>query len=349
METADNPGREELELLDRWLHLWRDATACAEAESTPAEAAWCVLQHAALARRYTGEDTIREGIEKFADEERYALVVQACAYGRGNSLTDSVAALVRKDALDAADMALAEDILLQRDALQQTIDFATTLGRPFVAAGDRDLARDLMALRARAAEADEQIRSRPDIFAIAGRVLQPLRETFRVPVDEAREWWFGLLPQLDRKMAALAPADFGLPPKAPKPLPVEDDEDAWPPILTLAEVAEPVALAAATGDTVPGSLVISYAAADGALRAVLSLVPDAPSAEGVAVDLYTRDEEPLSGGELEACGARVAVAAGLALLPWDNVAAVWNSGGPPAALLWHSPQGDVVELRRCQG
>ncbi|HVC98300.1 MAG TPA: hypothetical protein VND64_31815 [Pirellulales bacterium] len=155
-----------------YLDYWCDPARREAAEMEENDAAYHVLEHAALLVRCVprGSSQVIRQVEGLAVEERVRLVRVASQFASQFSLSDYCKRLFRQEVLDVDDMAEIEVVLIQRDALDAVLDFAARLVTERIEEDD-DLLADLARAHCTADELDDTLLSRPDIIAPASRIL----------------------------------------------------------------------------------------------------------------------------------------------------------------------------------
>src|SRR5262245_30232642 len=176
---------------------WFDPEARQASDVSEEEAAHHLCEHAAMLFRYTGREDGPEGLTGQPPERRRSLVLAACRYLGGLTLIDTARRLLTEEDLDADERTELEDLVIERDALEEVLTLATRLVADLLRDGGGELRRELATARSVVAELDDVLWDRPDVLSAACRVLAGLRAQLAVRPDERAQWWFGKALSLD--------------------------------------------------------------------------------------------------------------------------------------------------------
>jgi hypothetical protein len=176
---------------------WFDPEARQESEVSEEEAAYHLCEHAAMLLRYTGREASITGLAEQPPDRRRSLVLAVCRYLAGLSLTATARRLLSDDVLDAEQLTELEDLVIERDAVEEVLALATRLAADLFHDGDSELRRELATARSAVAELDDVLWERPDALSVACPALAGLRAQLAAAPDERTQWWFGKAPVLD--------------------------------------------------------------------------------------------------------------------------------------------------------
>jgi hypothetical protein len=177
--------------------LWFDPETRRDLEITEEEAAYHLCEHAAMLLRYTGQAANLAGLMGQPPESRRSIVLAVCRYAACLTLTDTARQLLAEDVLDADQITKLEDLIIERDALEEVLSLAVRLVADLVRNSDVDLRRYLATARSSVAELDDILWVRQDVLSVASRALTGLRAQFAVRPDEQTHWWFAKAATLD--------------------------------------------------------------------------------------------------------------------------------------------------------
>jgi hypothetical protein len=203
------------ESLREYATFWFDPDSRQDSDVSENEAAYHLCEHAAMLFRYTGREDYLKGLTGQPTERRRSLVLAVCRYVGGLILIETARRLLSTDILDGDQLSEFEDLLIERDALEEVLALATRLVADLLRGGDGDLRGELATVRTLVADLDDSLWSRPDVVSVASRALAGLRSQLAVPPDERVQWWFGKAAFLDESfdretlqelLAATAPA-----------------------------------------------------------------------------------------------------------------------------------------------
>jgi hypothetical protein len=183
--------------LREYAAFWFDPDSRQDSDVSEEEAAYHLCEHAAMLFRYTGQQVHLRGLEEQPPERRRLLVLAVCRYLGRLALTDTARRLLLRDCLDDDELTQFEDLLIERDALEEVLGLATRLVADLLRGGDSDLRRELATARSVVAELDDALWSRQDVVSVACRALAGLRSQLAVRPDERVQWWFGKAMSLD--------------------------------------------------------------------------------------------------------------------------------------------------------
>jgi len=172
-----------------YLEFWYSAEERDEVGVSREEAAYHALEHAGMLQRYTGEDDSVRKVFSMPKAERKALTRYACAYIGHMSLTEKARRILSDNDYEADELELIEDILFQRDGLE-TVFFMLvgTVAKDFLR--EPDISGMLADTRCKIFDLDEVLLSRPDVYIIASRALESIKERIVIPLNEKDYWWF---------------------------------------------------------------------------------------------------------------------------------------------------------------
>jgi hypothetical protein len=148
--------------------------------------------------RYTAQEMYLTGLTEQPPERRRSLVLAACRYLAGLALTDTARRLLSDDVLDTEQLTELEDLVIERDALEEVLALVTRLVTDLLRERESDLRQELATARSVVAELDDVLWDRADVLSVACRTLAGLRTQIAVPPDEWAQWWFGKAPSLDK-------------------------------------------------------------------------------------------------------------------------------------------------------
>lgn len=176
---------------------WFDPEARQEGGISEEEAAYHLCEHAAMLFRYTGQEVYLQGLAEQAPDWRRSLVLAVCRYLAGLSLTTTARRLLSVDVLDADQLTEMEDLIIERDSLEEVMGLAVHLSADLLRGGDGELRRGLATARSIVAELDDVLWERPDVLSVACRALSGLRAQLAAAPDVRAQWWFGKAVDLD--------------------------------------------------------------------------------------------------------------------------------------------------------
>ena len=185
------------ESLRDYATFWFDPEVRQESEVSEEEAGHHLCEHAAMLFRYTGQEVCLTGLTEQPPEWRRSLVLAVCRYLAGLTLADAARRLLSDAAIDADQLTEIEDLVIERDAIEEVLTLAVRLAADLVRDGDSDLRRELAMARSIVAELDDVLWDRPDVLSVACRALDGLRAQLAVRPDERAQWWFGKAVSLD--------------------------------------------------------------------------------------------------------------------------------------------------------
>ncbi len=210
--------------LREYAALWFDQDACQEEELSEEEAAYHLCEHAAMLLRYTGQEVYLQGLAEQAPDWRRSLVLAVCRYLTGLGLIATARRLLSVDVLDSDELTELEDLIIERDAIEEVLALATRLSADLFHEGE--LRRELATSRAIVAELDVILWTRPDALSVACRVLAGLRAQLAIEPDKRGQWWFGKAVDLDenfeRKSLVELLDDTAVTKRSPRPKDVVD-------------------------------------------------------------------------------------------------------------------------------
>lgn len=183
--------------LREYATLWFDPEVRQERNVSEEEAAFHLCEHAAMLFRYTGQETCLKGLTVQPPEQRRSLVLAVCRYLGKFTLADTSRRLLSADALDPDQLTELEDLVIERDSVEEVLTLATRLGSDLIREGDGDLRRHLATARSTVAELDDLLWERPDAVSVACRALGGLRSQLASQPDNRAQWWFGKAVALD--------------------------------------------------------------------------------------------------------------------------------------------------------
>jgi hypothetical protein len=185
------------ESLREYATFWFDPDSRQDSDVSEEEAAYHLCEHAAMLFRYTGREDYLKGLTGQSPEQRRSLVLAVCRYVGGLTLLDTARRLLSTDILDEDQLSEFEDLLIERDALEEVLALATRLVADLLRGGASDLRRELARAKTLVADLDDTLWSRPDVVSVACRALAGLRSQLAVRPDERIQWWFGKAMSLD--------------------------------------------------------------------------------------------------------------------------------------------------------
>lgn len=183
--------------LREYATLWFDPESRQESGVSEEEAAFHLCEHASMLFRYTGREVYLDGLTGQPPDQRRSLVRGLCRYLDGLSLIDTARRLLSEEVLDADQMTELEDLVIERDALEETLTMASRLAADLIRGGDGELRRELATARSSVAELDDVLWARPDALSVACRALGGLRSQLAIRPDQRGQWWFGRAATLD--------------------------------------------------------------------------------------------------------------------------------------------------------
>jgi hypothetical protein len=203
--------------LREYATFWFDSDARQESDVSEEDAAFHLCEHAAMLFRYTGREAYLSGITEQPPDRRRPLVLAICRYLSSLTLADAARRLLSDEILDADQLTELEDLIIERDALEEVLTLATRLVGDLLHGGDSGLRRELATVRSVVAELDDVFWSRPDVLSVACRALVGLRSQLAVRPDDRVQWWFGKALSLDEayEHAGLKELLVGAAPTAP--------------------------------------------------------------------------------------------------------------------------------------
>jgi hypothetical protein len=185
------------ESLRDYATFWFDPDSRQDRDVSEEEAAYHVCEHAAMLFRYTGREDYLQGLMGQPPERRRSLVLAVCRYVGGLTLLDTARGLLSTDILDEDQVSEFEDLLIERDALEEVLALASRLVADLLRGGDGDVRRELATARSAVAELDDALWSRPDVVSVTCRALAGLHSQLAVRPDKRIQWWFGKAMSLD--------------------------------------------------------------------------------------------------------------------------------------------------------
>lgn len=189
MENVDTDSWEShKESYGRCLAYWRDAALRGADEVSESEAAYDLLAHTGFMLRIGADRNAPPQALSFPMEDRVRIVSAACDHIEQFSLPDNVKRYLANDALENEELGEFEQILLQRDELDVVVQFSREMVRDTIEHDDALLAKLASAVSV-AAELDEAILSRPDIIAVASRILVGSRPDPWHSEDPLSDWF----------------------------------------------------------------------------------------------------------------------------------------------------------------
>jgi hypothetical protein len=183
--------------LQDYAAFWFDPVARQESEVSEEEAAYHLCEHAAMLLRYTGREMYLQGLAEQPPDRRRSLILAVCRYLAGLALTATARRLLSDDVLDADQLSELEDLIIERDALEEVLAVAARLSADLLRDGDGELRRELATVRSVVAELDDLLWERSDALSVACRALAGLRAQLAAAPDERAQWWFGKAVALD--------------------------------------------------------------------------------------------------------------------------------------------------------
>ena len=182
------------ERLHHFLHCWHAGGAPAAGVSAEA-AAYYLLEHAGMLRRYAGDDEVTAGLKDLDAADRAKLVRDACAFMGGIGLANKCRQLVGGENPDAEQVHLLSQVLEGRDELETAVSLAREVAGPLTQ-HDAAVQRGLTDARARLDEIDKVLEAHRGLTALACRELQGvfarIDPTIRQGLNLRRYWWFDL-------------------------------------------------------------------------------------------------------------------------------------------------------------
>lgn len=183
-----------------YLHAWRDATYRVELEMGLGEAAYHVLAHAGMLQRmpHTQKRVVTDELFAMSQDDRVRLVRDACEFAIGFAVPGHFDRLLAEEILDTDELAEIEGALIQRDELDAVLRMMDQLVGDCLEHND-DLLASVARAHCAAAEFDDRLAQRPDILAVASRIVADSTEPahFAPWLSEARK--------LDRNLFEPAP------------------------------------------------------------------------------------------------------------------------------------------------
>jgi hypothetical protein len=206
------------------LGCWQSPERRAALEMSEEEAAYGILEHAALRDRVVqlaseeaqamsalaslGEGTPADVVNRLDDKTR--LIRAACRFASAFALPGHFSRILDSDEPEPEDIEEVEQVLSQIDGLDAVVDLSARLiGSALLE--DQDVLADLARARSVVATLLRGMSSRPDLLAIASRFLLSQRKP-RYLGDGRPADWFTRLRELDNSYSAPSLAD--LPAKA---------------------------------------------------------------------------------------------------------------------------------------
>lgn len=183
--------------LREYVSLWFDPEVRQDRGVSEEEAAFHLCEHAAMLFRYTGQEACLNGLSLQPPEQRRSLVLAVCRYLGGLTLADTSRRLLSADILDADQLTELEDLVIERDSVEEVLALATRLAEDLMHEGCGDLRRHLATARSIIAELDDILWERPDALSVACRALGGLRSQLANQPDNRVQWWFGKAAALD--------------------------------------------------------------------------------------------------------------------------------------------------------
>jgi len=162
--------------------------SCHEERITENRSAYLVLLNAGMLLRNSKSKELPAEIASMSLEEQSHLVSAACEYAGDFSLPQSVRHALRKDELEPEELEACEDALGDIDELDVVLALSKRLVDSVLDRDDQLLLRLATAITA-ARVAAKQMLSRPDIVAIASRVLIPIRPLDWLPPGSFPDWF----------------------------------------------------------------------------------------------------------------------------------------------------------------
>jgi hypothetical protein len=177
--------------------LWFDPAVRQEKKVSREEAAYHLFEHTAMLFRYTGRGLYLQGLTDQSPERRRSLVLAVCRYLKNCCLTATAGQLLSGDILDAEQLTELEDLMIERDGIEEVLRLAERLSADLLRAGDSQLRQELATVRSIVAELDDVLWERPDALTVACRALAGLRAQLAAEPDTRGHWWFGIAADLD--------------------------------------------------------------------------------------------------------------------------------------------------------
>lgn len=183
--------------LREYAECWQSSALRTTIDISKEEAAYHLLEHAGMLRRYTADEVSIRGLKELTEKKVVELVMSVCKYISCITLSERINELVAKDFLESEEIEEVEAILLDRDGLQTVIDLASELVRKLLNEHS-EVVIALADANCVAAEIDDLLLSRPDIISVASRPLEPFLQLIKTHLDMEKYWWFAKAREIDK-------------------------------------------------------------------------------------------------------------------------------------------------------
>jgi len=160
-----------------------------EDDAATENAAFEILSHGALRDRYSGSGEVFKLCKSLKPQILRKLVLDACASMKKATFEEDAKRLTQTDALSDEDLRETEDLLIARDHFEASWQLSNKLAHDELD-GDDELRGALAKAKTAIKSGDEHLLKRPDITSVASRILDPLREMAKEPLDHEDYWWF---------------------------------------------------------------------------------------------------------------------------------------------------------------